>query len=106
MDIKNLFTAGGVVMWPLLLSSVLAVGLIVERIKFWVIISTRQQLVLRNVLNLYRQNNVVSTIDTLRKNPDISARVLLKPQELPVGVMTPVVGAPFFVYLAKSKVKK
>jgi iron complex transport system permease protein len=48
---------------------------------------------------------VVSTIDTLRKNPDISARVLLKPQELPVGVMTPVVGSPFFVYLAKSKVK-
>ena len=106
MDIKNLFTAGGVVMWLLLLSSVLAVWLIVERIKFWVTISTRQQLVFRNVLNLYRQNNVVSTIDTLRKNPDISARVLLKLQELPVGVMTALVGAPFFVYLAKSKVKK
>jgi biopolymer transport protein ExbB len=75
MDIKNLFTAGSVVMWPLLLSSVLAVWLIVERIKFWVTISTRQQLVFSNVLNLYRQNN----IDTLRKNPDISAGVLLKP---------------------------
>ncbi|MEA5617719.1 iron ABC transporter permease [Cronbergia sp. UHCC 0137] len=37
---------------------------------------------------------------------DITARVLLKPQELPVGVMTALVGAPFFVYLAKSKVKK
>ncbi|MCC5651043.1 iron ABC transporter permease [Nostoc sp. XA013] len=37
---------------------------------------------------------------------DIAARVLLKPQELPVGVMTALVGAPFFVYLAKSKVKK
>ncbi|MBN3958464.1 iron ABC transporter permease [Nostoc sp. NMS8] len=37
---------------------------------------------------------------------DIAARVLLKPQELPVGVMTSIVGAPFFVYLAKSKVKK
>ncbi|MEH1927721.1 FecCD family ABC transporter permease [Nostoc sp.] len=37
---------------------------------------------------------------------DISARVLLKPQELPVGVMTALVGAPFFVYLAKSKVKR
>jgi biopolymer transport protein ExbB len=75
MDIKNLFTAGSMVMWPLLLSSVLAVWLIVERINFWVTISTRQQLVFRNVLNLYRQNN----IDTLRKNPDISAGVLLKP---------------------------
>ncbi|WP_414582624.1 FecCD family ABC transporter permease [Scytonema sp. PCC 10023] len=37
---------------------------------------------------------------------DIAARVLLKPQELPVGVMTALIGAPFFVYLAKSKVKK
>lgn len=37
---------------------------------------------------------------------DIAARILLKPQELPVGVMTALVGAPFFVYLAKSKVKK
>ncbi|NDJ17361.1 FecCD family ABC transporter permease [Myxacorys almedinensis] len=37
---------------------------------------------------------------------DIAARVVLKPQEIPVGVMTAIVGAPFFVYLAKSKVKK
>jgi iron complex transport system permease protein len=32
---------------------------------------------------------------TLLLVADISARVLLKPQELPVGVMTPLVGAPF-----------
>lgn len=37
---------------------------------------------------------------------DIAARVLLKPQEIPVGVMTAIVGAPVFVYLAKSKVRK
>ncbi|MBD1847333.1 iron ABC transporter permease [Cyanobacteria bacterium FACHB-63] len=37
---------------------------------------------------------------------DIAARVVLKPQELPIGVMTAIVGAPLFVYLAKSKVKK
>ncbi|MFM2060622.1 MAG: hypothetical protein RLZZ507_292 [Cyanobacteriota bacterium] len=43
---------------------------------------------------------------TLLLIADISARILLKPQELPVGVMTALVGAPFFVYLAKSKVKK
>ncbi|MDZ4870800.1 MAG: putative siderophore transport system permease protein YfiZ [Chroococcidiopsis cubana SAG 39.79] len=43
---------------------------------------------------------------TLLLVADVAARVLLKPQELPVGVMTAVVGAPFFVYLAKSKVKK
>ena len=43
---------------------------------------------------------------TLLLVADITARVLLKPQELPVGVMTTLVGAPFFIYLAKSKVKK
>ena len=43
---------------------------------------------------------------TLLLVADISARVLLKPQESPVGVMTALVDAPFFVYLAKSKVKK
>jgi iron complex transport system permease protein len=43
---------------------------------------------------------------TLLLIADISARVLLKPKELPVGVMTALVGAPFFVYLAKSKVRK
>ncbi|MBE9056860.1 MotA/TolQ/ExbB proton channel family protein [Sphaerospermopsis sp. LEGE 08334] len=83
MDIKNLFTAGGVVMWPLLLSSVVAVGLIIERIKFWLKISNRQQRVVREVLNLYRQNNVVSTIDTLRKNADLPiARIFLTALEL------------------------
>ncbi|WP_414752932.1 FecCD family ABC transporter permease [Anabaena sp. CCY 9910] len=43
---------------------------------------------------------------TLLLVADVAARVLLKPQELPVGVMTALVGAPFFVYLAKSKVKR
>ncbi len=37
---------------------------------------------------------------------DIAARLLIKPQELPVGVMTAIVGAPFFIYLARSKVKQ
>lgn len=37
---------------------------------------------------------------------DLSSRVLLAPQELPVGVMTALVGAPFFLYLARSKVKR
>lgn len=37
---------------------------------------------------------------------DIAARLLIKPQELPVGVMTAVIGAPFFIYLARWKVKR
>lgn len=37
---------------------------------------------------------------------DITARVVLRPQELPVGVMTALVGAPFFIYLASWRVKR
>ena len=37
---------------------------------------------------------------------DICARLIVQPQEVPVGIMTALVGAPFFVYLAKTRVKK
>jgi len=37
---------------------------------------------------------------------DIGARLLIAPQELPVGVMMAIVGAPFFIYLARSKVTR
>ena len=32
---------------------------------------------------------------------DIAARLVIRPQELPVGIMTALVGAPFFIYLAR-----
>lgn len=32
---------------------------------------------------------------------DLLARTVIKPQELPVGIMTALVGAPFFIYLAR-----
>lgn len=37
---------------------------------------------------------------------DLAARLVIKPQELPVGIMMALVGAPFFIYLARSKVKQ
>lgn len=37
---------------------------------------------------------------------DIGARVLIRPQELPVGVMMALLGAPFFIYLARTKVRR
>ncbi len=37
---------------------------------------------------------------------DISARLIIQPQELPVGIMTALVGAPFFIYLARRRVHK
>lgn len=37
---------------------------------------------------------------------DIAARVVVRPQELPVGIMTALVGAPFFIWLARRSVKR
>jgi len=34
---------------------------------------------------------------------DVGGRLLLRPQELPVGVITALLGAPFFIYLAQRK---
>lgn len=36
---------------------------------------------------------------------DVAARIVLRPQELPVGIMMALIGAPFFIYLARRKVK-
>jgi iron complex transport system permease protein len=37
---------------------------------------------------------------------DVAARLLLRPLELPVGVMTALIGGPFFVYLVRWHVKR
>ncbi|MDF2958847.1 MAG: yfiZ [Paenibacillus sp.] len=37
---------------------------------------------------------------------DISARFAAFPKEVPVGVMTAIIGAPFFIYLARKELKK
>lgn len=81
--INELFTAGGIVMWPLLAFSVLAVGLIIERIRFWYRITHRQNRVVKEVLNLYRLDNIVGAFDKLKKNADLPiARIFLAALEL------------------------
>ncbi|MBD0266108.1 MAG: MotA/TolQ/ExbB proton channel family protein, partial [Tolypothrix sp. Co-bin9] len=83
MAINNLFTAGGVVMFPLLGFSVLAVALIIERIKFWVMLVSRQRRLVQEVLNFYRLNNVVSAIALLQQNTNLPiARIFLAALEL------------------------
>jgi iron complex transport system permease protein len=37
---------------------------------------------------------------------DVAARLILRPTELPVGVMTALIGGPFFVYLVRWRVKR
>ncbi|NJN73586.1 MAG: iron ABC transporter permease [Limnothrix sp. RL_2_0] len=36
---------------------------------------------------------------------DIGARLVIQPQELPVGIVMPLLGAPFFIYLIRSQVR-
>ncbi|HWI61953.1 MAG TPA: iron ABC transporter permease [Symbiobacteriaceae bacterium] len=37
---------------------------------------------------------------------DVGARFIIRPEEVPVGVMTALIGAPFFIYLARKEVKR
>ncbi len=38
-------------------------------------------------------------------NADIMARLIIKPQEVPVGLILPIVGAPFFIYLIRKRIR-
>ncbi|MFB2923822.1 MotA/TolQ/ExbB proton channel family protein [Aerosakkonema funiforme] len=83
MGISKLFADGGLVMWPLLAFSVVAVALIAERIAFWFRINQRQNRVVRDVFALYRRDNVVGAIDRLKQNADLPiARIFLAALEL------------------------
>ena len=83
MEIQKLFADGGIVMYPLLGFSVVAVALIIERIVFWVRINKRQNRVIRDVLNLYRHENIVGAVDKLKQNADLPmARIFLAALEL------------------------
>jgi len=83
MQITNLLSAGGIVMIPLLFFSILVGALIIERIRFWVKINSRQNRIVEEVLKLYRRDNLVSAIEKLRKNTDLPiARIFLAALEL------------------------
>lgn len=69
-------------MIPLLLFSILAVALILERIIFWSRISQRHQRVVREVLSIYKRNPIAA-FQMLEKNADLPiARIFLAALEL------------------------
>ena len=55
MNISELFAKGGIAMWPLLFLSILALGIILERIWFWSKILTREREVSGRVLEAARR---------------------------------------------------
>jgi biopolymer transport protein ExbB len=77
MEITNLFTAGGIVMYPLLIFSIVVVTLAIERCYFWFKIGSRQQPLVRTVLDLYQQQSPL-VIDRLKREQDLPiARIFL-----------------------------
>ncbi|MCS6959827.1 MAG: MotA/TolQ/ExbB proton channel family protein [Pseudanabaenaceae cyanobacterium SKYGB_i_bin29] len=78
----DLFQKGGLVMYPLLLSSLVAIVLIVERCLFWWKVARRQQRVVREVLRLYASSKD-KAIKKLELELDLPiARIFLTALEL------------------------
>ena len=74
----NLFRAAGIVAWPLFASSIAAVALILERLAFWFRVKRRQNRMVRDVLQLYRQNPD-GAIGKLQVNADLPiSRIFLE----------------------------
>jgi biopolymer transport protein ExbB len=82
MSILSLFRAAGPVRWPLLLFSVVAIALVVERGLFWANLLQRQPPLVKEVLKLYREN-AGAAFQRLRQNPDLPiARMFMAALEL------------------------
>ncbi|MCD8486143.1 MAG: MotA/TolQ/ExbB proton channel family protein [Desertifilum sp.] len=82
MEISNFFLAGGIVAWPLLAFSIIAIALVIERLYFWIRVNSRQRPIVREVLKRY-QHNPESAIALLRQNPELPiSRIFLEALEL------------------------
>lgn len=77
-----MFAAGGIVMWPLLGFSILAIALIVERSLFWARVNRRQRPVMQDILRTYRQAPL-EVYPKLKQNADLPiARIFLEALEI------------------------
>lgn len=74
----TLFAAGGIVMWPLLVFSIVAIALIIERFVFWFRINRSQRRVLQDVLRTYR-HSPMDVFPKLKQHLDLPiARIFLE----------------------------
>lgn len=78
----TVFAAGGIVMWPLLGFSILAIALIIERTLFWFRINRRQRPVMQDILRTYRQAPL-DVYPKLKQNADLPIpRIFLEALEI------------------------
>lgn len=76
-SIWQLFKSGGVVMFPLLGLSIYSVAMILERSLFWFKISRQQDQVIKQLLNLYRDDTKAANMMLKRHTNLPIARVFL-----------------------------
>jgi len=82
MSTREMFAAGGIVMWPLLVFSVLILIVTIERSVFWLRIQRRQRPLIKRVLTLYR-DRPGEAISLLKKSLGFPiARVFLEALEV------------------------
>ncbi|MEO1403921.1 MAG: MotA/TolQ/ExbB proton channel family protein [Cyanobacteria bacterium J06635_1] len=82
MSLSEVFAAGGIVMWPLLLFSFLTIAVSIERSLFWLRVNRRQQQVVKDILRTYRQAPV-DVFTKLKQNIHLpAARIFLEALEL------------------------
>ena len=82
MLITNLFAAGGVVMYPLLAFSILAIALIIERCIFWSKVNRRQKRVVREALAGYEAGSD-TVLPKLKQHGNLPiARILIEAMEM------------------------
>jgi len=78
----RIFAAGGIVMWPLLVFSLVAIALIIERLIFWFRLNRRQRKVMQDILRTYRQAPV-DVYGKLRQNINLPiARIFMEALEI------------------------
>ncbi|MDJ0515168.1 MAG: MotA/TolQ/ExbB proton channel family protein [Trichodesmium sp. MO_231.B1] len=82
MQISQFITNAGIVAWPLLLFSLVAIALVIERGAFWFKVLQRQSLVVQKVLKTYR-TDAYTALNILQKNADLPIpRIFLEALEL------------------------
>lgn len=82
MSTGEVFAAGGIVMWPLLLFSIVTLVLTIERSVFWFRISRRQRPLVKKVLEIYRQQPA-EAFPLLKRNLNFPmARIFLEALQL------------------------
>ncbi|MGD1895655.1 MAG: MotA/TolQ/ExbB proton channel family protein [Phormidesmis sp.] len=82
MSLSEIFSAGGIVMWPLLLFSVCAIAVTVERCLFWFRIKQKERQIVKDILQVYR-TNPPAVFAKLKQNIDLPiSRIFLEALEL------------------------